>query len=800
MVTAIITDHKNIPKTMAATPQWLCYKLVDTGKPRLSKPPFSPKTGRQCAKNDETEFCTLNEALVGMERFDLDGIGFVFTSGFVAIDLDDCFDDKGNLTEVSQDIFDHFTDTYWETSVSGNGLHGFMLGEKPNPRTKDSALGIEVYSGFNFVVVTGDIVEYTGTDAVEMQDALDWLYETYLPPIILHPEEEVVVSHGDLTPEEWLERGLQNDVKLARLYNETNHDGDESSTDMSLLMKLSYTLNRDKQAITDAFMRSAWVASKSKAHKRKLERVDYLPDTIDKVIALTTATAQENARRYDNRVMRVFSKSDEHDYELTDLGNSELMKSVFADVLCYTDAFGWCYYDGVRWESNVEYRAMEAARDIATEMLAFSREKLSKQQDMLADEGVDASSDEGKKRLAGGVAFYNHAKKTQSERGIKAMVNLNKAYMMVDSKEFQEDAWLLNTPAGVIDLSTAELMPHDAKYKMMNMTKCAPQQIETPMFNKFLNTIFCGDVDLIRYVQTIIGSSLVGKVYSENLVIVTGDGSNGKSTLFNLIHQLLGDYSVSIDPELLMSSRANDQKLGMSMLQNKRFAEAQETEEGQRLRSSMLKRLVSTNSVVAKQLYKNPSEFIPTHTLILATNHLPKISSTDLGTWRRIVVVPFNATIKPEDMIPDFHNILLEREGAGVLQWAIEGAVAFKEAGCLLSDKPEAVLIASQEYRQSEDWIEAFLGASCDYRDKHDEDITVRHDVLYRRYRKWCESAGEYARSAQLFTRAMQGAGWVYNPSHINTQSGLAESVWYGLSLTNGNAVTQFRVVDRKAQ
>ena len=795
------TLYQNIPPTMAQTPQWLGYKIVDTGKPRLSKPPFSPRTGKQCAKNDETEFCTLHDALIGMERFDLDGVGFVFVNGFVAIDLDDCFDEKGNLNSVPQNIFDHFTNTYWETSPSGNGLHGFMLGEKPNNRTKDTALGIEVYEGFNFVTVTGDIVEYTAQDTTNMQDALEWLYETYLPPIIINSDTPIVVDHGELSPDEWFMRAMETDEKLCSLYNCTDHETDESSHDMSLLTKLAYALNRDKDVIERKFLASPWVASKDKPHKQKLKRKDYLPITIDKAMALTTVTAQENSKRFGGKLLRLFSSNDAQHYEMTDLGNSELMKDVYSDILCYTPGFGWCYYDGIKWESGVEFRAMEAARDIAQEMFENAKHKLSDAQTRLEDKGIDPNSKEGKEILSPEKTYYAHAVKTQSERGIKAMVNLNKAYMLVDPKEFKEDAWLINTPNGVVDLKTGELMPHDSKYKMMNMTACAPADIPTPQFDSFLNRIFCGDKDLTEYMQTVIGSSLVGKVYSENLIMATGEGSNGKSTLFNLIHHLLGDYSVSIDPELLMSSRSTDQKVSMSMLQGKRFAVAQETEEGQRLRSSMLKRLVTTDSVVAKRLYENPEEFTPTHTLILATNHLPKISSTDKGTWRRIVVAPFNATIHEKDMITDFHSLLLEREGAGILKWAIDGAIRFNELGCVLSAKPQAVLDASAQYRNEEDWIEGFLSETCEYYEKSDINTIIRHDVFYRAYRKWAESNGEYRRSAQLFIRAMQTAGWKYEPKHKNTKTGIAEAVWYGIKLVNGEKnVMPFRVVDRKAQ
>lgn len=788
-----MTNYESIPPALAATPNWLCFKLVDTGKGRLGKPPVSPKTGVVCAKNDETQFTTLKEALVGMERFDLDGVGFVFASGFVAIDLDDCFDEYGEMATTAQDIFDHFSETYWEYSPSGNGLHGFMRGEKPNDRTKDSALGIEVYSGWNFVTVTGDHVERTGTDAIPMQDALDWLYETYLPPIIAPHSERPPVEHGERTPADWLKLGLAKDEKLKRLYNNTDHDGDESSMDFALLSKLAYWLNRDEDEMREAFLASPWARTKGKAHTKKLlERKDYLPDSVAKAAALCSTTAFDSDKRNTTKAVRFFTQTPHDDEppisvdDYTDLGNAKAMEVVFGDVLCYTPEWGWCYFDGAKWETGVQYRAMEAARDISLGLMASAKEWLERVRGELDDEGLAHDSDVGKERLSAPVALYKHALKSQSEHSITAMVALNKAYMMSSASLFDTDPWLLNVPTGVVDLKTGELMPHDGKYRLTSTTSLAPERIDTPMFDKFLDRIFLGDAELIGFVQKTIGSALVGKVYTENLIIANGTGANGKSTLFNTIHNLLGDYATAIDPNLFMSSKPNEQAVGMAMLQGKRFAVAQETEEGHRLSSSMLKRLVSTDMMVAKKLYKDPHEFTPIHTLVLSTNHLPKISSTDVGTWRRITVLPFEATIPPSEIITDFHSLLIEREGSGILRWAIDGAVAFWEAGCDIPDKPDAVKVASAEYRVAEDWVSAFMGECCTCGDPNDREVFVRHNDLYRAYHQWAKANGEFILSSNAFSKALQSSGWHHEMKWYDPDRKTTAKRWFGFGLLDG--------------
>jgi P4 family phage/plasmid primase-like protien len=325
-------------------------------------------------------------------------------------------------------------------------------------------------------------------------------------------------------------------------------------------------------------------------------------------------------------------------------------------------------------------------------------------------------------------------------------------------------------------------MPHDARYRLTEMTAVTPEAQATPLWDAFLRRIFLDDESLIRFVQQAIGSALVGKVYNENLIIAHGTGANGKSTLFNTFHYLLGDYATSINPDLLMSSKPNEQQVGMAMLQGKRFAVAQETEEGQRLRSSMLKRLVSTDTMVAKRLYKDPHEFAPMHMLVLSTNHLPKVSSTDVGTWRRILVLPFAATIPSSEIVTDFHSLLIEREGAGILRWAVEGAMAFAESGCAIPDKPTAVVEASEAYRTEEDWVARFTAECC----VPEDGAVTWHTEIYRAYTHWCKDNNEYVRSTNAFARALLTAGWHCEAKHYDEQRHTSGKVWFNWKLADG--------------
>lgn len=66
--------------------------------------------------------------------------------------------------------------------------------------------------------------------------------------------------------------------------------------------------------------------------------------------------------------------------------------------------------------------------------------------------------------------------------------------------------------------------------------------------------------------------------------------------------------------------------------------------------------------------------YVPTHTLVLYTNHLPRVGAIDQGTWRRLIVIPFNAKIEGKADIKNYSDFLFKTAGGAVLSWIIEGA------------------------------------------------------------------------------------------------------------------------------
>ena len=113
--------------------------------------------------------------------------------------------------------------------------------------------------------------------------------------------------------------------------------------------------------------------------------------------------------------------------------------------------------------------------------------------------------------------------------------------------------------------------------------------------------------------------------------------------------------------------------------------------------TSTVKQLASTDQIYAEKKYKAPFAFTPSHTLILYTNHLPRVGAMDAGIWRRLIVIPFNATIEGDTDVKNYADHLYTHAGGAILSWIMDGARLIHAEDYKLTPPPQ-VQAASQSY------------------------------------------------------------------------------------------------------
>ena len=156
----------------------------------------------------------------------------------------------------------------------------------------------------------------------------------------------------------------------------------------------------------------------------------------------------------------------------------------------------------------------------------------------------------------------------------------------------------------------------------------------------------------------ICGLAAIGEVFVEALIIAYGDGRNGKSTFWNAISRVLGLYSGNISADTLTVGCRRNIKPEMAEVKGKRLLIAAEMQEGARLNDSTVKQLCSTDDVFAEKKYKDPFYLQALPHAGAVYEHLPRVSASDDGIWRRLIVIPFNAKIEGKADIKNYGEYL----------------------------------------------------------------------------------------------------------------------------------------------
>lgn len=449
--------------------------------------------------------------------------------------------------------------------------------------------------------------------------------------------------------------------------------------------------------------------------------------------------------------------------DFSDAGNAMSFYMINKDRLLWCDALGWLIWDGRRWDVN-QHKATDAAIKFSETMLQEAFEEYKSAQEM--DENGKVSIPERVKQ------YMAHARKTRSRSGIQNFMELSKAWFAVKAIDLDAQPFHLNTPGGVFDLRTGELIQNKPEQLYTRITNAVPSNDGEQMWQDFLNLITEKDEDLKRYLQVAAGSCAIGTILYEGLWVAVGGGRNGKSTYFNAISRVLGDYSGSIDSTILTTDKQN-RGASLATLRGKRFVTCGELEEGQRLSVQTLKRLASTDDLTIEQKYRDPETIKPSHHISLFSNFLPRVGSTDNGTWRRLNVIPFNATMPAgSNDIPNYAAMLAEKAGGAILTWIIKGAITFSLLGYHLPDC-KRVTEATAVYKQRENWLQLFLSERC----VSEKGAKIRCGDLYTAYKQYAAESGDYVRRLADFNAAMESAGFQ------QTSGGGNRKYWFGVRL-----------------
>lgn len=458
--------------------------------------------------------------------------------------------------------------------------------------------------------------------------------------------------------------------------------------------------------------------------------------------------------------------------DFSDVGQATVLAREYKNILSYSPSTDYMVYNGSFWEES-KPKAQGISQDLTERQLAESETEIKKAMDKLVKNGgMEIIVSVGAKKALqmfnkeqthtyemyeNALNYKKYAVKRRDTKCISATLKEARPMLEVEQRYLDADEFLLNTPSCTYDLRHGLdlAIEHNPEHLITKQTTVNPSDDGMDIWKSALDTFFLGDDTLIDYVQRMVGLSAIGKVYVEALIIAYGEGRNGKSTFWNVVARVLGTYSGNISADMLTVGCRRNVKPELAEAKGKRMLIASELEEGMRLNTANVKQLCSTDEIYAENKYKDPFSYTPTHTLVLYTNHLPKVGAIDKGTWRRLIVIPFDATIEGNADIKNYADYLFEHAGGAILSWVIEGSKKVIKDNYKITP-PQKVCDAIEHYRDSNDWLSYFLSERCEI----DSSYIAKSGEVYNEYRIFCTQMGEYIRSTTDFYTALETMGF----------------------------------------
>jgi putative DNA primase/helicase len=419
---------------------------------------------------------------------------------------------------------------------------------------------------------------------------------------------------------------------------------------------------------------------------------------------------------------------------LTDLGNARRFIHQYAERIRHISSLrkSWFIWEGTHWAPDdtgeIERYAKETVRSLYTE----------------AAQTNDADLRE---------AVLKHAAKSESANRVRSLLELaaTEPEISMQGTGFDADPWLLNVENGTVDLRTGELRKHRRDDFITKLIRVEFNlKAKAPRWKQFLLEVMGGDHELVSFIQTAVGYSLTGDTREQCLFFCYGKGANGKSTFFEILRELLGDYGQQSDFTTFLARRGEGPRNDLARMRGARLITANEADSEKGFDATVLKQLTGGDTIVARRLYEEHFEFRPQHKLWLAANHKPIVKEQTEAFWRRIRLLPFSVIFPPDKR--DRHlDQKLRLELPGILAWAVRGCSRWLDEGLKI---PKAVYDATHEYKEENDLLGEFMAVRVVLGERHWSST----QELYQAFVEWwMETRGsrQAPPSAGWFTRLL---------------------------------------------
>jgi P4 family phage/plasmid primase-like protien len=310
---------------------------------------------------------------------------------------------------------------------------------------------------------------------------------------------------------------------------------------------------------------------------------------------------------------------------------------------------------------------------------------------------------------------------------LSSVTELTRIKIFVPDERWDADSDILVCKNGALRISTGELAKHQPGHYA---TSAVPYKYDPgarpAIWNYFLrNTVPAA----ANFLQEFAGYALTTEMTHELAVWLFGPPGSGKSTFIAGLAAMLGHRAGILGLADLERSRFT-----LADLPGKTLVVASEQPSSYLASTNTLNAIISGEPIQVERKYRDPFTVIPRAKVCWAMNELPRVADANSGLFRRVKVVEF-PQLAEDERDPEIKHAI-EEEGAGILNWALEGLWRLKERGHF--EVPAGVEDATKQFRENNDVPALFIEDRC----IQGADLKVQASQLYTEYKEWCLENG----------------------------------------------------------
>lgn len=286
---------------------------------------------------------------------------------------------------------------------------------------------------------------------------------------------------------------------------------------------------------------------------------------------------------------------------------------------------------------------------------------------------------------------------------------------------------------GIYDIRKDELQPFSPSVVITNRIPWDYNpNAYSELADKTLDKIACHDEQVRTILEECIGSCFYrsNKLGGGKAFILTGEGSNGKSTFISMVQHLLNEDNIAA-----LDLKELDQKFQNTALFGKLANLGDDISDEFIVNASIFKKFVTGERVQVQNKGEKPFDFNNYAKFLFSANNIPRIKDKTGAVLRRLIIVPFNASFSKDD--PDYDDhITYKLQEQEVMEYMIVlGLAALKRV--LNGGFTESAKVQEQlkEYEETNNPIIGF------FEEMEFEGFQIENeqsDKVFKRYKEYC--------------------------------------------------------------